>query len=261
MLPAPLPLGDVPPPQRLKRDLLVPLVALASAGAWPAAIVVRLNGLFLAVTLGVVAAAVALRGRRDLVLLPAVTGIALLLLTFPALSFPPTPLLVALGLGLGMSGFRAPWLARGQLGGAVAGWIAAFVAASVLALVLWWGLVRPNVSDLPRLPSGFHPVVLIAGVVAWSACNAAAEELYFRGAMQHELVRCFGRSGIALQALAFGIMHLHGFPRGWSGVVLASIYGGMMGALRWRARGLLAPWIAHLFADLAIVAIRATALG
>ncbi len=56
-------------------------------------------------------------------------------------------------------------------------------------------------------------------------------------------------------------MHLHGFPRGWSGVVLASIYGVMMGALCRRARGLLAPWAAHLFADLAIVAVRATALG
>jgi hypothetical protein len=56
-------------------------------------------------------------------------------------------------------------------------------------------------------------------------------------------------------------MHLHGFPRGWSGVALASVYGLMMGALRQRARGLLAPWVAHLFADLAIVVIRAAALG
>lgn len=114
---------------------------------------------------------------------------------------------------------------------------------------------------LPRLPTGLHPVVLTAAFVAWSACNAVAEELYFRGALQHELVRGLAGAGVAVQAVAFGAMHFHGFPRGWSGVALATAYGLMMGALRRRSGGLLAPWVAHVAADLTILAIRVVALG
>jgi len=45
-----------------------------------------------------------------------------------------------------------------------------------------------------------------------------------------------------------------------SGVPLATAYGVMMGALRLRSKGLLAPWVAHVAADLTIVAIRFVAL-
>jgi len=61
---------------------------------------------------------------------------------------------------------------------------------------------------------------------------------------------------VFLQAIAFSALHLQGgFPRGVVGVGLAFVYGLLLGALRRRAGGLLAPWVAHVFTDLAIAGI------
>jgi membrane protease YdiL (CAAX protease family) len=62
-------------------------------------------------------------------------------------------------------------------------------------------------------------------------------------------------AGLVLQAVAFGALHVTGFPRGWVGVALATIYGLMMGAVRRRSGGMLAPWIAHVLTDVVIVGI------
>jgi len=237
-------------------------VGLCSAAAWAALFVARLNGLVVAAALGVLSAAAVLERRRELATLPVITALFAVLTSVPVLmQLWPAPLLLAVCAGLLLDRSRASWLGRGELGGHVAAWILVVVAVSAGALVAWWYIARPDVSDLPRLPAGLHPALLVGAVVAWAACNAAAEELYFRGALQYELVRGLGSAGVVVQALAFGAMHLHGFPRGWFGVGLAAVYGLMTGALRQRARGLLAPWIAHVAADLTIVAIRVVALG
>src|SRR6266540_90541 len=55
-----------------------------------------------------------------------------------------------------------------------------------------------------------------------------------------------------VNALAFGMLHFNGYPYGVTGVALASVYGLALGALRLRAGGLLAPWIAHVCADAVI---------
>jgi len=150
---------------------------------------------------------------------------------------------------------RAAWLERGEFGRALVGWTGAVIVVSAGALVAWWAIVRPDLADVP-LPVGLHPALLATGFLGWAVVNAAAEELYFRGALQHELVRTLGRGGVVVQAVAFGFMHVHGFPGGWSGVILATIFGLMVGALRSRASGLLAPWVAHVGADLTIAVIR-----
>jgi uncharacterized protein len=64
-----------------------------------------------------------------------------------------------------------------------------------------------------------------------------------------------GFAALLLQALAFGAIHIRGFPRGWFGVGLASIYGLLMGVIRRRAGGMFAPWIAHVFTDVVIAGI------
>ena len=60
---------------------------------------------------------------------------------------------------------------------------------------------------------------------------------------------------LILQAVLFGIIHLHGVPGGNIGVVMASIYGLMLGSLRLVAKGMLAPFVAHVFADITIFSI------
>jgi len=236
-------------------------VGLSSAAAWALLFVARTNGLVVAAAMCVMATAAALERRREAATLAAVTAVVAALSLVPALMrLWPAPLFVAVVAGLAWGRLRAPWLVRGELSGRVAAWILGFVGISMGALVAWWFLVRPDLSDMPALPSGLHPALLAGAVVAWAAWNAVAEELYFRGALQYELVRTLGNMGVVVQAIAFGAMHYHVFPRGWSGVALATVYGVMMGALRLRSRGLLAPWVAHVAADLTIVAIRVVAL-
>jgi hypothetical protein len=87
--------------------------------------------------------------------------------------------------------------------------------------------------------------------------NAAVEEAAYRGVFLHALDRSLGPgfAALLLQALAFGAIHIRGFPRGWPGVGLACIFGLLMGVIRRRAGGMFAPWIAHVFTDVVIAGI------
>jgi len=160
------------------------------------------------------------------------------------------PAVLALGL-LGYAGVvrGVPWL-RGTATWArwgsfdatvrflsVAAW---FVAAG--ALVSWYVLLRPNITDIvkayvPALPLG----LLIMGGLIFSMVNAAVEEGAYRGVFLHALDSTLGPgiTALLLQTLAFGAIHIRGFPRGWLGVGLACIYGLLMGVIRRRAGGFL----------------------
>ena len=135
------------------------------------------------------------------------------------------------------------------------------IAASLLAavaLLSWYLLLHPNIADIvkafvPALPLG----LLIAGGLIFSMVNAAVEEGAYRGVVLHALDRSLGPgfAALLLQALAFGAIHIRGFPSGWLGVGLACIYGLLMGVIRRRAGGMFAPWVAHVFTDVVIAGI------
>jgi uncharacterized protein len=95
------------------------------------------------------------------------------------------------------------------------------------------------------------PTWLLAVIgAAFATANAAVEELLFRGAILQQLRYTFGVwPAVATQAAAFGFFHLHGYPYGLIGVALATAYGLLLGAIRLRSNGLLAPWLAHVAAD------------
>jgi CAAX protease family protein len=84
--------------------------------------------------------------------------------------------------------------------------------------------------------------------------NAGAEEAAFRGVLMDALTSAVGIAGaVVIQAIAFGLVHYpHGLPNGTWGAILSGVYGLMLGLLRLRAGGMLAPWIAHVAADLTI---------
>jgi hypothetical protein len=135
--------------------------------------------------------------------------------------------------------------------------VAACLLAAV-ALLSWYLLLHPNVADIvkafvPDLPLG----LLIVGGLIFSMVNAAVEEGAYRGVILHALDTSLGPgfAALLLQALAFGAVHIGGFPRGWLGVGLACIYGLFMGVIRRRAGGMFAPWIAHVFTDVVIAGI------
>jgi membrane protease YdiL (CAAX protease family) len=152
----------------------------------------------------------------------------------------------------------APWLRPGRFGREeiVAAFL--FVVISSLALSVWYFLAEPDmelyVGSLPQMPLWLFP---FAGL-GFALTNAAMEEAAFRGIIMQALDSAFGRGAASLvtQAVLFGLMHyLEGFPNGVWGVVMASVFGLMMGLLRRGADGMLAPWAAHALTDLTIFII------
>lgn len=88
--------------------------------------------------------------------------------------------------------------------------------------------------------------------LVFALVNAMAEELVYRGVVMRALLPLGSRRAILLQAAAFGVIHLDGFPSGWWGVAMTVLYGAVLGWLRLRTRGLAAPFSVHVTADLVI---------
>jgi len=177
-------------------------------------------------------------------------------------TWPLPPLLASLVYAAALAGLPVlggwpRWLARGRLNREVGLLIAASIVLAAIGLVGWFALIRPNYAELtgplPHLPVP----VLFLGMIGFCIVNAAFEELVYRGVLLDALDVALGvgATPILLQAIVFGTMHAHGVPGGSSGMGLTTIYGLMMGALRRRAQGMLAPWLAHAAADLVIGSI------
>ncbi|MFI5397490.1 MAG: CPBP family intramembrane glutamic endopeptidase [Candidatus Binatia bacterium] len=141
--------------------------------------------------------------------------------------------------------------------GRVLGW-ATFGCAAVTpgALVAWVLLLQPDLSDITRNLPAVNPALLVLGGIGFALLNALCEEWIWRGVIQSRLTALFSpRVAVVVQALSFGVVHAHGFPRGIVGVALAGTWAILLGALRARAGGLLAPTIAHVVADATIATI------
>jgi hypothetical protein len=186
--------------------------------------------------------------------------------------------------------WRVPWLReatvwfqRGALNKSLFALAAGIAGLAAVALLMWYAVAKPDLGDLVRTYVGDQPLwLLVPGAVVFSMLNAAIEEGAYRGLLLGALDATLGagrvraaRASVSLtdarldreraeasalpvflQAIAFSALHLQGgFPRGVVGVGLAFVYGLLLGALRRRAGGLLAPWVAHVFTDLAIAGI------
>ena len=104
------------------------------------------------------------------------------------------------------------------------------------------------------------PAAAAAGVaaLAFSVVNAAVEKAAYRGVLLGALRKAgiTPRAALVLQAIAFAALHFRaGFPRGIVGVGLTFVYGLVLGELRCRAGGLMAPFITHVLTDVVIVTI------
>ncbi len=98
-------------------------------------------------------------------------------------------------------------------------------------------------------------IVLALAIPAFAFVNAFAEEVVYRGILQESLSNTFAAQPLVflLQGSAFAAIHFaSGFPNGFMGYGMVLIYGLMLGYLRWRTKGILAPYIAHVVADLCI---------
>jgi len=137
----------------------------------------------------------------------------------------PLPLLVAvigdllLAALLGEIAFVRGWLRRGALDRKTLACIATTVIVAGTALVVWFAWARPDYSHLrgTMIPDWPLPWLLLA-VIGFAVVNAALEEFIYRGVFLHAWMRrCqIAGVGVAVQAIAFGMAHLNGFPRGRS---------------------------------------------
>lgn len=191
-------------------------------------------------------------------------AVSLLSLAVPALSLWPVPLAVSLvvfwsATRAGPLSWSAPWLRVGRIDRRSLALIAATVPVAAAALVVWSvvdGDAAAGHDAYRDLVERYAPWQLVLGAVGFCLVNAAAEELAFNGVVQTAVSGVFATPvAVALTACVFGAAHWHGFPSGWLGVLLAASYGLVLGALRAVSGGLLAPWIAHVFADATIVVL------
>jgi CAAX protease family protein len=155
------------------------------------------------------------------------------------------------------------WVRAGRLTSHIMILILATIALSTIALVGWYLLFQPNVSShlamIPKMPMWLLPVACLG----FAMLNAAMEEIVFRGIMMQALDSALGDGNltVAIQAVSFAAFHyLAGFPNGVWGFAMVFVYGFMLGVLRRQSQGMLASWIAHVLADIAIFTILATVL-
>lgn len=178
----------------------------------------------------------------------------------------PSQLLFAIGLALygvwvkladRLNG-NLEWLRRGSLTRRSVALAVLSVLLAVAALLTWFVALEPDVSDIVET---FFPDVgiglLLLGGLGFSLVNAALEEAAYRGVVMDALDRSIGagQASVLLQAAAFGTLHFNGFPRGWSGVALAFVFGWLMGLIRRHSGGMMVPSLAHFATDCAIVLI------
>lgn len=138
--------------------------------------------------------------------------------------------------------------------------IATFTIAlsSCLVLVAFQYFAHPGAGAVANL----IPVYSLGGPVAagilFSIFNALFEEVIFRGILFDAAESQWGvKLAVIGTALLFGHGHLHGYPPGLFGAMLAGIFGLGLGWLRVSTDGLGLPIIAHAAADATIFTILA----
>lgn len=214
----------------------------------------------------VCALAIALTGRRSDLVLALFCAVMLLSRRVNPWHFWPMPLLAPLVvfgvLVLAMQPFRGafPRVRWGGFDRRTLGLMAFTVVGSSIALMLWLSWMNPDVEDLRRQIPPWPAWTLPLAALGFAILNAVMEEYIWRGILWTLLQRVTSAAGVivTLQAVSFGLMHIHGFPRGWVGVGMATLYGVFLGWIRHRSRGLGAPIATHVLADLTIFALLVT---
>ncbi len=168
------------------------------------------------------------------------------------------PVILAVLLMAGFQVFRTPQpaLTMGYFDKPIALAAAVVGLLAVAVLLAWQSLIDPQLFH--RLPSrGSAPLlytILFAGGFAF--INAVVEEAYFRGILQSALQASSEaiHFPVLLQALLFGWVHLgaESVPNGYSGALLTFVFAIVLGYMRVVTRGLAAPILAHLIADLGV---------
>ncbi len=146
------------------------------------------------------------------------------------------------------------WMRRGNATAELPWLLVLTVVLTAAALLSWQRLFDGRLPQAYVDAAAGRPLwLLVAAGAGFSLLNAAVEEVIFRGVLQTALEGVTGPIvAIVVQAVAFGVLHIVGVPTGVIGAVMAGGWGILLGLMRWRTRGLLAPYVAHVAADATI---------
>ncbi|SDU22044.1 CPBP family intramembrane glutamic endopeptidase [Amycolatopsis keratiniphila] len=176
-------------------------------------------------------------------------------------------LVVVFGLPAGLGrlpsiGTASGRVEPGRLTWPLAAAVVVLIVGTTTALVSWARFTDPVLPGyiVAAKDSPLWQVAL--AVIAFSLFNAALEEGLFRGVLLDEMATIWSvRAALIVQGVAFGLFHFNGFPSGWTGMVMAGVWGYLLGVLRVRSGGLLLPYIAHIGADATIAVITVAGLS
>jgi membrane protease YdiL (CAAX protease family) len=138
--------------------------------------------------------------------------------------------------------------------------LAAVTVLGAAAALTAWILSEPELGastlqlvDLARRAS---PGAIVAFVAVFVVVNPVVEEVDYRN-VAYEAARTGApvAAAVVLQAVAFGTLHVVGFPAGAVGVGLSFVYGAMLGIIRVVTGGLRVAVIAHVATNAAIAAL------
>lgn len=168
-------------------------------------------------------------------------------------------LAVAIEWGRGLAERDGAWALAAMLLGGVGLCLLAFAvpAASLglsprrLPLRIAAGIAIGAVLLLPAIVRGAQLPGLPPLLVVPAALVAAGEEVAFRGALYAALEETFGPpAAVAGSAAAFVVAHVLTHPPAF--LLPVAALGLLLGLWRWACRDLVAPIVAHVFADLAL---------
>lgn len=152
------------------------------------------------------------------------------------------------------------WIRRGYLDAGVIKLIMVTVFVSSLSLIGWVAWLKPDLrrylASIPDMPFWAYPV---AGI-GFALFNSAMEECIFRGIFMEAIDSALGPGywSVGFQAVPFAALHyIAGFPNGRLGFLMVLIYGVLLGTVRRISKGLFAPVMTHLAADMTIFSILA----
>ena len=157
----------------------------------------------------------------------------------------------------GRAGRWRAWVRRGSTTPELPLLMGTTIVATAAALLAWQRLFDGRLPPEYVEASAGRPLwLLVVAGAGFSLVNAAVEEAVFRGVLQTALVEVSGPVfAVVVQAVAFGLLHVVGVPHGALGALMAGTWGLLLGVMRWRTQGLLAPYVAHVAADATIFCV------
>ncbi len=151
-------------------------------------------------------------------------------------------------------GQEITWLCWGRMD--IISWflIVILVVGSAVGLFLWVSITNKDLSQFTYYLPDYSSYFLFLGGLGFAISNSIMEEFLSRGLMWEGFEKIFNSfyPVLLFQALVFSIWHWNGLPGGWTGIIMVFIWSLFLGYLRYRSKGMLAPIIAHFFADFTI---------